>query len=152
VNDFEGRHPISDKPLKVPKSTKDLLQRISEVPDDKISRKLRRDVLDFDLTKVRDHADIARGYQVVIELLLFLGHLDPVRRQGLAIIKALQGYAQHRKEYMEVDFPAQFLEKILEKIAQLEGGLLPLVKKENRTAVKKVFRDIALSLRESNEK
>lgn len=152
-NDWEGRTPqpaIEGKPLPKMKREADLFERLDNMEDGRTADKLRKDIENFDLRYVQDHADIAKGYQTILEIALFLGHNHEVRQQCNILIRALEGYAHHRKEYMAVDFPKEIVATIRDGLNGITEAIMPLLDETEQGKIKNLFRDMITNLEKLN--
>lgn len=142
---FEGRQP---KPgfTEIDFPSKDLMAKIEDIRDSRLSRKLASAVTKFDLAQIQDAKDVAKAFQAIVLMLLHLGHDEKVRKQCETLIKAVEGYAKHRREYMKVDFPREFVNAVNAELQKLHTIMQPMIKDEYQNRVSRLFIDLTEDL------
>lgn len=140
---YEGRPPKAAVEV-LDKAPRDLLSIVEEnANSSKMARRLRSKLKMFDLAKASSAADIAGAYQMVAEFVLAFGHIKDYRQQFDTLLKAIDGYAKHRKEYLLVDFPAELTDQIRSHLTDLKTSLEPMVMEDHKEQFGRVF-DIIL--------
>lgn len=101
-----------------------LQEMVNVVKLTNVKRRLTNFIETFDLRLCKNQEDIAAGYQGIFELILYLGvHGKDIRDTCELLLKALNGYASHRKGYLEVEFPKE----IEARMDQQMDGLLKAI-------------------------
>jgi len=81
-------------------------------------------IKEFDLRKINNANDLAAGYHGVFTMILHLGILSKdVRDTCDLLLKALNGFSNHRKGYLEVEFPQELEERFEAALKNIHTAL-----------------------------
>lgn len=152
MTDWEGRTPTPEVEDPFVEDN-GLIPKIRNLPLSWARRNnLESMVKKFNLQKITDYGDLAKGFQMLFELTLYLGDDVNFRKQMSVCNSILKEYATAREKFLEVDFPKHLAEGIKVGLGQLEQQIITFVSDEDKSKVSKIFRDIISGIEAANEK
>jgi hypothetical protein len=149
---MEGRTPKSGA-IKMPQPEPTALRLVeqAELPS-AIKSRLRDFVRNYNLARVQNDNDIAKGYQGIFELALAFPENAHMRKTCSVLLKALAGYSEHKSRYLKTDFPEMAQNEVHSAFEALHVALQSFLTDDQKRQLDPIFRDILGKLRLVDEK
>lgn len=117
-----------------------------------VRKRLSTFVKSFDLSQVRDCEGLAMAYQGIFDIAIQLGPENPkILKVSEVAIKALDGFARNRKEFLQIEAPQQVIAQVTEVLKALQGAIEQELTDDQRKKLSPVMRGLIGQLSEEAE-